>query len=440
MREFIVDNLSNDILLMFTVTIVSIITTIGGVGGGGLLIPLYMLIGDFQLEESVPLTIFTILGDTVIRIYFLYNKKHPLDSSRYLIYFPPLLIITLFDANSSFIGVILSKISPNMITIICLLSILGITFYKSLEKAIHTYTKEHEYLNNPNSGLQLIVIDGIGQYFKQEKLNPSITIGEEITSYRYQNDNTNDMEMLIIDGIPCNVIDTSEETTNIEITGDTLQQKYFDTALMFANIGIVSIFSFTRTFFSICNYYYWIHVSGQLIVVGGMGYYTISYIIKDYNDKRTNNYSFIKGDIVWNYNVATRFIFIGSITGFVSTYIGIGGGMLTTPIMIYSGMIPEVVVATSSVSTLSSCIISCLNYLAYGKLPLIYGSVFAICSGVGSIFGIYISNYILEKYKRQSPIIFFVGLIVFLSIILITINSIDSNLITDINSKDVCHN
>ena len=28
----------------------------------------------------------------------------------------------------------------------------------------------------------------------------------------------------------------------------------------------------------------------------------------------------------------------GSITGFVSTYIGIGGGMLTTPIMIYSGI------------------------------------------------------------------------------------------------------
>ena len=85
------------------------------------------------------------------------------------------------------------------------------------------------------------------------------------------------------------------------------------------------------------------------------------------------------------------------IVGVATGAIGAIHSQLTTPIMIYSGMIPEVVVATTSVSTLSSCIISCLNYLAYGKLPLIYGSVFATCSGVGSIFGIYISNYIYPR-------------------------------------------
>ena len=114
--------------------------------------------------------------------------------------------------------------------------------------------------------------------------------------------------------------------------------------------------------------------------------------------------------------------------------------MLTTPIMIQVGMLPEVVVATSSISTLFSCIISSLNYLASNKLDIIYGSAFALCSGIGSVGGIYGSNYILSKFKKQSPIIFIVSLIIFLSIILLTVNAIQSKSIYDTKFKNICEN
>ena len=75
MREFFISNPHNDVILTFLVTFISIITTIGGVGGGGLLIPIYMLIGGFELIESIPLTILTILGDTLTRIFFYIIKN-----------------------------------------------------------------------------------------------------------------------------------------------------------------------------------------------------------------------------------------------------------------------------------------------------------------------------------------------------------------------------
>ena len=84
----------------------------------------------------------------------------------------------------------------------------------------------------------------------------------------------------------------------------------------------------------------------------------------------------------------------------LSTYMGIGGGMLTTPVMINTGMIPEVVVATSSVSTFFSLIISVINYIVNGKLLWNYGIVFSISSAFGSIIGLCLSIYILRKYKR----------------------------------------
>lgn len=453
MREIFVDNLGNDILLMIIVALISIVTTIGGVGGGGLLIPLYMLVGKFELEISIPLTIYTIFGDTLVRIYFLYNKKNPLDCRRDLIYFAPLMIITLFDANSSFFGVILSNLSPKLVTIVCLLLVLTVTFYKSTCKAISTYTKEQDFLNDNYNGYTLIMIDGIGEYFKlpDKCESQKIKIGKEIKTIDFVTDSNDELPNLyIMDNIEAEIesgetlqqeddIGNDIESNNeIVLVGDTQREKYFNTGLMFTNLGLISVFSFTRPFFNVCGYLYWIHAFGQFIVTGALGYYTVTYIISDYQEKRNNHYIFIEGDIVWNIDVVKKFIFIGSFTGFVSTYIGIGGGMLTTPIMIQVGMLPEVVVATSSISTLCSCIISCLNYLASGNLPIVYGTVFAICSAIGSVGGIYASDYIMAVYKKQSPIIFMVALIIFLSMVLLTINAVNNRLIYDYSFKNIC--
>ena len=422
MREFIKDDLNNDITLIFLVFIISIITTIGGVGGGGLLIPLFMLAGGFELIESIPMTILTILGDTLVRIFFLYNKKHPLSDKRDLIYFPPLLIISLFDANTSFFGVILSNFTPNLMTIISLLSVLTLTFYKSIKKAINTYLNELKYLKDSNAGLKLIIIDGIAEYFKIEDLeNNNFSIDFE------HNNDENNYEIIVFDGIEAPIE-----------KGDTQLKKYFNTFLIFFNLSIISIFSITRRYFNICNYSYWIHTFGQFICTIILGYNTINHIITEYKKNKENNFVFIQGDINWTNNVINKFIIIGSLTGFISTYIGIGGGMLTTPIMIQVGMLPEVVVATSSISTLCSCIISCINYLIVGELPIIYGTVFSFSSAFGSILGIYGSEFILKRYKKQSPIIFIVSLIVFSSIILLSVNAFNKGLVYDYSFNNLC--
>jgi uncharacterized membrane protein YfcA len=426
MREFLVSNPVNDIVLMGLVTTISVVTTIGGVGGGGLLIPLYMLAGNFQLNDSIKMTVMTIFGDTAVRIWFLYNKLHPLETKRHLIYFPPLLIVTLFDANTSFFGVILSNLSPKVMTISCLCLILTSTFYKSISKAIDTFVKETKYLEDPNSGLELVVVDGIGEYFSiHPKQHPQSSICGEST------------DIDIHDESKIDDINLEDQTNTIE-HGDSKSQQYFDTLLIFVNVGTISIFSITRSYFKVCEITYWVHVLGQFLATGLLGYYSVSYIMSDYNKKRENKYIFIDGDIVWNRDVVQKFVMIGSVTGFVSTYIGIGGGMLTTPIMITVGMLPEVVVATSSISTLVSCIISSLNYLASDGLPFAYGTVFAVCSGIGSVGGIFASNYILEHYKRQSNIIFVVGLIIFSSIIFLIVNAIESNLFLDTTFKNIC--
>ena len=248
------------------------------------------------------------------------------------------------------------------------------------------------------------------------------------------------LEMIMIDGIAeyfdVNVL---EENRNNNLgEGDTLNDKIFKTFIIFLSILVISIFSITRSLISKCSLFYWVQIFGQFFTIGIIGLYIIKYIENDYEIKKQNNYIFLEGDIVWNNKNITRFIVIASLTGILSTYMGIGGGMLITPIMIQAGMIPEVVVATSSITTFFSSTISTINYVVADKLLIIYAITFSISSALGSYIGLYVSKIILDRFKRQSIIIFIVSLILFTSIILLTINSVNNNNITNFNFNNVC--
>jgi uncharacterized membrane protein YfcA len=395
MKEIFV-NLSNDIILSILVFIISIITTIGGVGGGGLLIPTYIFIGKFSLEEAIPLSVMTILGDTLVRIVNLYLKKHPMNSKRYLINMMPILLIVPFDGNFSFLGVILSEIMPNIVTLGVIILTLGLTFYKSIVKAVRTFLKENEYLDSNN--LELVIIDGIGEYFDINKLE----------EYKLNN------------GI-----------------GDTLSDKIKKTLIIFFTILVISTFCVLRMLNDKCSINNIVNIISQFIVVGIISYYIINYIKKDYERKRLNNYIFLEGDIIWNNANITKFIIIASLTGILSTYMGIGGGMLITPIMIQVGMIPEVVIATGSITTFFSSLISTLNYLLAGRLNLNYGILLSIMSMLGSLVGLKLSDLILSRLKRQSILIFIVSLILLISGVML-VNSVIMNGLGNLEIGNYC--
>ena len=298
----------------------------------------------------------------------LFNKPHPLNKKRLLIDLTPTLILVPFDGNTSFLGLILSESTPSLFTIILIILTLGFSFYKSISKAIKVFLKENIFLED-NNKFELVVIDGIGEYFDKNEFR--------------------DLESNQI--------------------GDKLIDQLKKCIILLLSIVVISSFSITRNLIDKCSIFYWLHIFLQFIVVGILGYLIIRFVSYDYNIKRQNNYIFLKGDIVWNEKNILKFISIASLTGFLSTYMGIGGGMLITPIMIQVGMIPEVVVATSSISTLFSSIISCVNYILNGNFLWKYGLTFAVSSALGSIIGLKISDYILKRFRRQSFIIFIVS-------------------------------
>jgi uncharacterized membrane protein YfcA len=118
---------------------------------------------------------------------------------------------------------------------------------------------------------------------------------------------------------------------------------------------------------------------------------------------------------------------------------GIGGGMIMNPILMgFLEMPPQVVVATTSITTFFSALISTINFIASEKVLWDYAIYFIIISSLGSFVGIKFSNYLNKLVKRQSIFSGTLSLIIFVSIILLTINSLSSDDLYNLEFNDIC--
>jgi hypothetical protein len=68
---------SSDVWTLACASLGLLLAAGGGIGGGGILVPLYVLVGRFAPKEAVPLSNITILGGAIANVLFNYWKRHP---------------------------------------------------------------------------------------------------------------------------------------------------------------------------------------------------------------------------------------------------------------------------------------------------------------------------------------------------------------------------
>jgi uncharacterized membrane protein YfcA len=396
-KDFDIINInSNDILLFFLISASVIISSLVGIGGGGLLLPIYLTIGNFGFDYSIPITIITICSSSFIRMILLFNTKHPYSLKRYLIDFSILMIIIPFDGSFAYFGFILNIISPTWFLIIFILLVLLTASIKTFKKAISQ--KKIEKLNNNNENT--IIIDGLSLIY-------------------------NKLISIEIDGININLNEDIYKDVTSSKVGENKKKRYKKLIFIIFLTLLISIFSITKNYFKKCSNLFYLFNVIQFIILFSIGFFICKYNINEYNLKKKKNFIFLKGDINWNKKKVIIFSVFSSFVGFVSTFLGIGGGMLISPFLIQMNILPEVISATNSVSTFFSSFISSIQYINSGKILLNYSIISIIISSISSFIGLKLSFYIINKFKRRSYIIFFLAFIIFISTILLIVISVN---------------
>ena len=113
----------------------------GGIGGGGILVPLYILVMGFSPKHAIPLSNVTVLGGAVANTMLNAAKRHPL-ADRPLVDWDLILVMEPLTIAGALMGAFLNKLLPEQILVILLVVLLLMTAYKTLKKAIKMYKLE----------------------------------------------------------------------------------------------------------------------------------------------------------------------------------------------------------------------------------------------------------------------------------------------------------
>ena len=106
---------------------------------------------------------------------------------------------------------------------------------------------------------------------------------------------------------------------------------------------------------------------------------------------------------------------LGFFGGWVAGALGLGGGVIFNPLLLAMGVPPKVSSATGMYIITFSKIATCVIYLIYGLLQMDYALWIAMWSTIGAIAGLKGANYYMEKFGRQSIIVFCLTFIMIIS-------------------------
>lgn len=351
----------NDCILYGLFIFLGILSSLVGIGGGGLYIPLFMLLSNFSLKEIIPLVVISILANSFIRMLILLKKKHIYNDQYSLIDYFIASQIMCFDASGSYIGYYLNTIINDNI-------LKWIIFFLLIVVSLKTLIKSYKMCKI---------------YYKNKNLNNEI----------------------IIDGISVSIPKNDEINLNEKVKKVSI---FYTKILILTYQFIFNIFFILRYFFN----------NNLIIIICQSLYSFLSGIYVTYLNYKHNP------SINLNMQLHSLFLisFASFSIGILSTMLGIGGGMLVAPLLIFLKIDSNIVMATNSMTTFFSALTSSMQYIIVGNIKYDFMLLFILLSIISSKTGLSYVKTINKKCSSTWPLILLLGLVIFISSILIIIS------------------
>lgn len=113
-----------------------------GIGGGGLNVPVLMIIFNFTPKEATVLSNSAVFGNTLSQFVINLRRPQPNDASKPLVDFVAVLMLTPAQLGGGNIGVILETILPASLLVLLSILVLAMASVKTFKKGYHMYLNE----------------------------------------------------------------------------------------------------------------------------------------------------------------------------------------------------------------------------------------------------------------------------------------------------------
>ncbi|XVE71060.1 hypothetical protein DITRI_Ditri10aG0119800 [Diplodiscus trichospermus] len=351
--------------------------SVGGVGGGGIFVPMLSLIIGFDAKSATAISKCMIMGAAASTVYYNLKLRHPTLDIPIIDYDLALLIQPMLMLGIS-IGVAFNVIFADwMVTVLLIILFIG-TSTKAFLKGVETWKKE-------------------------------TILKKEAARRLLSNDTGNgDVEYKPLPSGPNS--DPPKDNTDKEVTvWENICWKELG-LLCFVWVAFL-VLQIAKNQTAACSAAYWVLNLLQIPVSVGVSLYEA---VSLYKGERVIA---SKGDQGTNWRVLqlVTYCAFGVLAGIVGGLLGLGGGFIMGPLFLELGVPPQVSSATATFAMTFSSSMSVVEYYLLKRFPVPYALYFTAVATVAAFVGQHIVRKLIIVFGRASLIIFILAFTIFVS-------------------------
>ncbi|KAK3226683.1 hypothetical protein Dsin_006545 [Dipteronia sinensis] len=354
--------------------------TVGGVGGGGIFVPMLTLIVGFDTKSAAAISKCMIMGASTSSVWYNLRVPHPTKEVPILDYdlallFQPMLLLGIT------VGVSLSVVFPYwLITVLIIILFIG-TSSRSFFKGIQMW-KEETILKKEMAKRQETLVNSCGELLIDTEYEPLVP---------------------------------REEKTGLEILRFNIRWKWI--LMLIAVWACFLLIQVLKQNAIVCGVWYWVLFFLQFpIAFGVFGYEAVKLYREHKKRLNTGNIEYIcEASIEWTAMHIAFCAFCGILGGTVGGLLGSGGGFILGPLLLEIGVIPQVASATATFVMMFSSSLSVVEFYLLKRFPIPYALYLMAVSILAGFWGQYFIRKLVAILKRGSIIVFVLSGVIFAS-------------------------
>ncbi|GAU30595.1 hypothetical protein TSUD_392860 [Trifolium subterraneum] len=350
--------------------------TVGGVGGGGIFVPMLNLILGFDTKSAAALSKCMIMAASAASVWYNLRIAHPTKEVPILDYDLALLFQPMLMLGIS-VGVTLSVVFPFwLITILIIILFIG-TSVRSFLRGIKMWRIE--------------------TFVKNETVSRTALIDSRVISNRV-------------------LVNTQNEPLIPKEPKSTMQILCMNLKWQRILVLLAVWLSFLNDV-EICSFWYWVLFAMQFPVAFLVfGCEAVKLYLDHKKRMHTGSIEYIcEASIEWSATSLAFCAMCGIVGGIVGGLLGSGGGFILGPLLLEIGVIPQVASSTATFVMMFSSSLSVFEFYFLNRFPLPYALYLMIVSILAGFWGQYFVRRLVTFLGRASVIVFILSVVIFAS-------------------------
>merc|ERR1712153_200458 len=370
----------------------------GGIGGGGVQVPVFIMVCGFPAKLAIPLSNVTIFGGSISNCFLNLQKRHP-SANRPLIDFDLVNVMEPLTIAGAIIGSLLNKLLPGWLITLMLVVVLGLTGLKTFKSGINRWAKESAEMEGVSEGVSMMDVS--------KKMSGYGAVASEAGNQAEFDALVEEESKVPMDKILLLVICFIGTVSFGILRGDT------------AGHGPLGL--------TCGSFWYMVLLMAPLPWVLVISMYQRRLLIDMHATKTRLDYyskNIVEGDIHWDERATVVYPLICSVAGMCAGLFGIGGGIVKGPLMLEMGVDPQVSSGTSAFMILFTAGAASVSFALFGLLQLNYSVFFFVFGLIFTYIGQKLSNWAISNGGRSSIIIFIIAIVICSSTFLMAIEGV----------------